>query len=80
MGIIEPDWEGGKFGGVGPPPPPDNGLDACSWTLMGDGWGDMYPERERSKQMKIHTYLMYSDLNSVHIEMISKLSQVSILK
>lgn len=43
MGIMGPDCEGAMWGGVGPPPPPppDMGLEACSWTPMGDGWGDI---------------------------------------
>lgn len=65
IGIIGPDWDGGMWGGVGPPPLPDKGLDACSWTPMGDGWGDMYPMRERTKQIQIDTYLIYSHLASM---------------
>lgn len=59
-GIMGPDWEGGMWGGVGPPPP-DMGLEACSWTPMGDGWGDMYPKRQRRNHI-IPNLVVGSDL------------------
>lgn len=48
------------WGGVGPPPPPppDMGLEACSWSPMGDGCGDMYP-KAKAKKMKVSTLMLF---------------------